>query len=109
MHDALWRCQGQHQQTDHRAQSGSLGLATYLLNHRYNSSMYVCLFDIDGTLLASGGAGKAAMEAALTSEFGVRDVNHDVPFSGRTDQAIGRDLLRLHGIPATEKNWQRFL
>jgi phosphoglycolate phosphatase-like HAD superfamily hydrolase len=71
--------------------------------------MYVCLFDIDGTLLASGGAGKAAMEAALVSEFGVTDVNHDVPFSGRTDRAIGRDLLRLHGLAQTEENWQRFL
>jgi phosphoglycolate phosphatase-like HAD superfamily hydrolase len=71
--------------------------------------MYVCLFDIDGTLLASGGAGKAAMEAALSSEFGISEINHDVPFSGRTDRAIGRDLLRLHAVAATEENWQRFL
>jgi phosphoglycolate phosphatase-like HAD superfamily hydrolase len=71
--------------------------------------MYVCLFDIDGTLLASGGAGKAAMEAALATEFGVTDVSQNVPFSGRTDRAIGRDLLRLHDLPATEENWRRFL
>jgi phosphoglycolate phosphatase-like HAD superfamily hydrolase len=71
--------------------------------------MYVCLFDIDGTLLASGGAGKAAMEAALVTGFGVTDINHDVPFSGRTDRAIGRDLLRLHGLAQTEENWLRFL
>ena len=36
----------------------------------YNWRMQVCLFDIDGTLLLSGGAGKAAMEAALETEFG---------------------------------------
>jgi len=71
--------------------------------------MQVCLFDIDGTLLASGGAGKAAMETALVTEFGVTDVNHDVPFSGRTDRAIGRDLLRVHGLEPSEENWQRFL
>jgi phosphoglycolate phosphatase len=33
--------------------------------------LHVCLFDIDGTLIASGGAGKAALEAALASEFGI--------------------------------------
>jgi phosphoglycolate phosphatase len=79
------------------------------LSPRYNCDMYVCLFDIDGTLLASGGAGKAAMEAALTSQFGVTEINHDVPFSGRTDRAIGRDLLQMHDLAATEENWQRFL
>jgi phosphoglycolate phosphatase-like HAD superfamily hydrolase len=71
--------------------------------------MYICLFDIDGTLLASGGAGKAAMERALVTEFGVGRIDHSVPFSGRTDRAIGRDLLRRHGLEASEENWQRFL
>ena len=32
--------------------------------------MHICLFDIDGTLIASGGAGRAALEAALADEFG---------------------------------------
>src|SRR6059058_2029211 len=71
--------------------------------------MYVCLFDIDGTLLASGGAGKAAMERALVTVFGVAQIDHSVPFSGRTDRAIGRDLLILHGLEPSEENWQRFL
>ena len=71
--------------------------------------MQVCLFDIDGTLLSSGGAGKAAMEAALVSEFGVREVRGAVPFSGRTDRSIGRDLLRTHGVEPTPENWQRLL
>ncbi len=51
--------------------------------------MRVCLFDIDGTLLATGGAGKAAMEAALISEFGLSALIDGVPYSGRTDRAIG--------------------
>ena len=37
--------------------------------------MIVCLFDIDGTLLASGGAGKAALEAALTEDFATRSAS----------------------------------
>lgn len=71
--------------------------------------MHVCLFDIDGTLLSSGGAGKAAMEAALASEFGVPADSRGVPYSGRTDRAITQDLFRCHGIEATEDNWRRFL
>jgi phosphoglycolate phosphatase-like HAD superfamily hydrolase len=69
--------------------------------------MHVCLFDIDGTLLASGGAGKAAMETALAEEFGLTDVRHDVVFSGRTDRAIAHDLLVNHGIEPTAANWVR--
>jgi phosphoglycolate phosphatase len=71
--------------------------------------MIVCLFDIDGTLLMSGGAGKAAMEAALAAEFGVPDCSFDVPYSGRTDRAIARDLFRVHQIEDSLGNWQRFL
>jgi phosphoglycolate phosphatase-like HAD superfamily hydrolase len=66
--------------------------------------MHICLFDIDGTLIASGGAGKAALEAALASEFGIRRISDQLSLSGRTDRAILRDLFRLHGIEDTEDN-----
>jgi phosphoglycolate phosphatase-like HAD superfamily hydrolase len=65
--------------------------------------MHVCLFDIDGTLLSSGGAGKVAVETALAEEFAVT-VRSEVPYSGRTDRAIVRDLFRLHGIEETPEN-----
>lgn len=68
--------------------------------------MNVLLFDIDGTLLASGGAGKAALEGALEQEFGT-PVRAHVPYSGRTDRAIIRDLFRAHDIPATMENEKR--
>lgn len=60
--------------------------------------MRAILFDIDGTLVRTGGAGKAAMEAALCEEFGVRLNSEEIPYSGRTDRAIGRDLLAAHGL-----------
>jgi phosphoglycolate phosphatase len=66
--------------------------------------MRVILFDIDGTLVRTGGAGKAAMEDALRETFAVREVLDTVPYSGRTDRAIARDLLRVHGIPDTADN-----
>jgi phosphoglycolate phosphatase len=70
--------------------------------------MYVLLFDIDGTLLGSGGAGQAAMEAALKREFG-----HDRPVTGistagRTDHAITSELFAYYGITLDEPTWQRF-
>src|SRR5437660_12530527 len=71
--------------------------------------MVVCLFDIDGTLLSSGGAGKAAMEAALATAFGVPASADGIPFSGRTDRAIGRDLFHHHGVEPSEDNWRRFV
>jgi phosphoglycolate phosphatase len=71
--------------------------------------MNICLFDIDGTLLSSGGAGKAAMEAALESEFGRPPTAAGVPFSGRTDRAITQDLFDFHGIDRSDSNWRRFL
>ncbi|WP_439626544.1 HAD family hydrolase [Gemmata sp.] len=69
--------------------------------------MPILLFDIDGTLVRTGGAGKGAMEHALQTAFGVREVRDTVSYSGRTDRAIGRDLLRVHGIDPTPENQTR--
>jgi phosphoglycolate phosphatase len=69
--------------------------------------MYVCLFDIDGTLLSSGGAGKAALEEGLAEEFGVRGTMEKLVLSGRTDNAIVSDLLRLSGLADSEENRAR--
>src|SRR3954468_11477528 len=69
--------------------------------------MPIILFDIDGTLVRTGGAGKVAMETALVAAFGVTELRDDVPYSGRTDVAIGRDLLRVHGIDPTPENQQK--
>jgi phosphoglycolate phosphatase-like HAD superfamily hydrolase len=68
--------------------------------------MIICLFDIDGTLLSSGGAGKAALEAALTEDFDV-PIRFKVPYSGRTDRAIIRELFQVHGVEETPTNLQK--
>jgi phosphoglycolate phosphatase len=64
----------------------------------------VVFFDIDGTLLASGGAGKIALEEALLAEFQLEAIRLHVPYAGRTDVAIARDLLEGHGIEASARN-----
>jgi phosphoglycolate phosphatase len=58
----------------------------------------VILFDIDNTLLYSGGAGSFAMNAAFNELFGVSDGFARVEFSGRTDLYILEQGLAEHGI-----------
>lgn len=69
--------------------------------------MLTLLFDIDGTLVRTGGAGKTAMEAALKAEFGVRDLYDTVAYSGRTDVDIAGELLTVHAIEPTAENRTR--
>lgn len=56
------------------------------------------LFDIDNTLLWSGGAGTLAMTRAFRDLYGIDNAFRNVEFSGRTDTAIVRDALRLHAL-----------
>lgn len=71
--------------------------------------MHVCLFDIDGTLLNSGGAGQAAMEVALVSEFGAARPVEGISTAGRTDRAIVSDLFEYHGVAFDDDACVRFL
>ncbi|MFO0949358.1 MAG: HAD family hydrolase [Planctomycetota bacterium] len=70
--------------------------------------MNIILFDIDGTLITTAGAGRKAMERALELEFGVPAPVQRVQMSGRTDRIISSDLLRLHGIEETANTWEQF-
>jgi len=56
------------------------------------------LFDVDNTLLWSGGAGGLAMGLAFRDLFGIDDGFKGVEFSGRTDCYILAEALRQHGI-----------
>ncbi len=58
--------------------------------------MKLVLFDIDGTILASGGAGRRAMESALTDVFGGSGPE-GYRYDGKTDPQIARELMRLAG------------
>jgi phosphoglycolate phosphatase len=56
------------------------------------------IFDIDGTLIVSGGAGGSAMRAAFEALWRRDDGFRGIEFSGRTDLAIFRDACRVCGI-----------
>ncbi len=70
--------------------------------------MHICLLDIDGTLILSGGAGQKAFAQTLADEFGIGEIIHPVMFAGRSDRAIVMELFRLHGVDESSENWQRF-
>jgi phosphoglycolate phosphatase-like HAD superfamily hydrolase len=55
------------------------------------------LFDIDGTLVLTGGAGIRAMNRAAETIVGVRDLLDGIPVAGRTDWIIFRDALEKIG------------
>ena len=46
------------------------------------------LFDIDGTLIHSGGAGIHALILAFKERFGIDDDLHDIEIAGMTDSGI---------------------
>ena len=60
------------------------------------------LFDIDGTLLISRGAGRKAMKEALASFSSAPIQTDGVDFSGRTDPQIIRDILLKNGMDEAE-------
>ncbi len=59
------------------------------------------LFDIDGTLIRSGGCGERALRLAVRDTFGVDDDLHDIEIAGRTDTRIARQLLQKYGREVT--------
>lgn len=58
----------------------------------------VILWDIDGTLLSSDGAGKFAMEQTFRDLFGVHAALREVELAGRTDEAILEDAAAVAGL-----------
>lgn len=63
--------------------------------------MSLVLFDIDGTLLLSGGAGVRAMSRAFEQVFGVADAFAHIDVAGRTDTFLLSTALNRAGLPDT--------
>lgn len=69
---------------------------------------HLVLFDIDGTLIHTGGAGVKAFARTLASEFNIQNGTERIRFGGRTDTSLVRELF-LHGqIEHTLANVERF-
>src|SRR5437016_8218635 len=61
--------------------------------------MRLILFDIDGTLLWTAGAGRRAIHRAMLDEVGTAGPIDGYRFDGKTDPQIVRELLTLAGHP----------
>jgi phosphoglycolate phosphatase-like HAD superfamily hydrolase len=57
------------------------------------SRAVILLFDIDGTLLLSGGAGRRAMNRLFEARYGVKNAFHGIRPHGMTDPAIFREII----------------
>src|SRR5262245_39907655 len=66
------------------------------------------LFDIDGTLIATGGAGEKSFARVCSTEFNVPGATERIQFAGRTDVAIVREFFTNHQIEPSQKNFTRF-
>jgi phosphoglycolate phosphatase-like HAD superfamily hydrolase len=66
------------------------------------------LFDVDGTLVLTGGAGVRAMNRAFDAVFGIPDAFRGVPMAGRTDPAILSDALTTFGVEPSARHLADF-
>lgn len=69
----------------------------------------VLLFDVDGTLVTTGGVGRRALEVAFERSFQRRDACRSFRLDGMTDRAIVRTGLIAIGLEPTEEHIDRVL
>ncbi|MEI6562630.1 MAG: HAD family hydrolase [Verrucomicrobiota bacterium] len=70
---------------------------------------HLFLFDIDGTLIASGGAGEYSMRLAVEDMFGEKDGLGGVEIAGRTDHLITENIFKKFGVQWTSERATEFL
>jgi phosphoglycolate phosphatase len=66
------------------------------------------LFDIDGTLLTTGGAAREAFALAVRDVLGREDPLRDIDFAGRIEPLILADILAKHGVEPRDGVAERF-
>ncbi len=72
-------------------------------------SKRLLLWDIDGTLIRSGGAGQKALVRVVQKRFGGSDDLRDIEIAGRTDVGIARNILRKYKVESTAENVRELL
>ncbi|HET7237848.1 MAG TPA: HAD family hydrolase [Terrimicrobiaceae bacterium] len=68
------------------------------------SKRRLLLFDIDGTLITSGGAGEGALMDAMQQRFGITEDLSGITIAGATDALIAQWMLEKNGLPASSEN-----
>ena len=70
---------------------------------------HILFFDIDGTMLSTGGAGQKAMELALVEDFQATFPFEGVLTAGRTDCGIADEIFLKYQLEDTPAERQRFM
>jgi phosphoglycolate phosphatase-like HAD superfamily hydrolase len=73
------------------------------------NSKRLLLFDIDGTLIDSAGAGVNALHRVFEQQFGRRDDFSGIEIAGRTDSGIVHQILRKAQIEPNEQKTAAFI
>jgi phosphoglycolate phosphatase len=66
------------------------------------------LFDIDGTLISTAGAGVKAFGAVFDEIFGLPGATENITFAGRTDRGLIRDIFAANDLEPTDQNFHKF-
>jgi phosphoglycolate phosphatase len=75
---------------------------------RHNKTMQLVLFDIDGTLVNTGGAGTEAMNRAFAELYQIADAFANIHMSGKTDPAILAEALVHHQLQPVDSILETF-
>ncbi|NQT25997.1 HAD hydrolase-like protein [candidate division KSB1 bacterium] len=67
-------------------------------DHESNQIYQLLLFDIDGTLIRSAGAGREAMNRAFQKTYGIQNGFEHITMMGRTDPGILQEVLDEHHL-----------
>jgi len=67
------------------------------------------LWDIDGTLILSAGAGERALVVALREMFGIDGTMEGIEMAGRTDRWIARSIFKKFHLPVTAEKLTQYL
>src|SRR5207248_3265816 len=74
-----------------------------------SNSKRLLLFDIDGTMIHSGGAGVHALKSVFKERFGFADDLHYIEIAVMTDSGIDISILIKNKIPTPNENMSAFL
>jgi len=66
------------------------------------------LFDIDGTLVHTGGAGTAAFTKTFARHFHLHHGTEKMKFAGRTDVSLVREFFRIHDLAESPEHFALF-
>src|SRR5213078_1679415 len=88
---------------------GDMRMKSAIRNPKSAITKRLLLFDIDGTLIHSAGAGVQALKEALRERHGIEDDLRDIEIAGMTDSGIVVSILKKYNIPASNENVSAFL